>query len=201
MSGPWETVFEGLDEADAAVQQMDADEEFFLSLQSDLPERYQPSPHMTSMATHLQGIYTGLESALKDVVGHYDGRLPEGHDWHLELMKRAATPNTERGAIVSVETHKVLRELCGFRHVVRVHYGSKLLGPKVFPNVPLARDAAVRLRADLTAFKASLEREAAPAAVPMLGGGLVTPTADSFPAHDSESVALSPARRRPRGPR
>jgi len=147
--------------ADEAVAAMTTDDAHFKRLEREQPSLYHDTMHATSMATHIQGIYSNLESILEKLIEQVDGEPVVGADWHRQLLVRAATPiDEERAAIIGARTREVLAELLGFRHVARVNYGLRLEPARVFVNVPLAEEAASLLRDDIGKFADALLREA-----------------------------------------
>lgn len=83
--------------------------------------------HVSAMAAITHGIYSGIESILKDILKYLDGHLPTGSDWQSKLLVRAQNPNPgTREAIIHEKTARSLNDLKGFRHIFRGAYQSSL---------------------------------------------------------------------------
>ena len=75
----------------------------------------------------LHDYYVAVENVLKIVCSELDENLPEGLNWHMELLKQASLNIPEvRPAIISKETMNNLDKLRAFRHVFRNVYGFNL---------------------------------------------------------------------------
>jgi hypothetical protein len=130
-----------------AVAEMNADhEEFERALAVGSIKRQ--SMHVTSIANHVQGIYSSLEATIEAVVKAYGMPVPSSADWHRVLLNIAASSTPP---IISERTHVELDELRAFRHAVRVKYGSRL-DERALPHRERAELAARSLRDDLNAF-------------------------------------------------
>lgn len=147
-----ETIFSSLDTADLAVDGMVQDHAAFLDLAASKVAAYRDSMHASSLAAHIQGIYTNLESILERAVKAYDGSMPNNSNWHVALLNAAAAASEKRPAITSIQTDSHLRELRGFRHVVRTRYGHMLDLAQTLPKLEHARLAVTLLRSDFVAF-------------------------------------------------
>jgi hypothetical protein len=91
--------------------------------------------HLRAIAGCIHGIYTGIEKTLKGIIKYFDGELPVGDDWHIQLLLRARYPNESvRPAVISGETFRFLDSLRGFRHIFRGTYHTNLI-----PDLTIAR--------------------------------------------------------------
>ena len=79
-----------------------------------------------NLALKLHSFYTGCERIFSLVATELNGDVPSGTDWHKRLLDRMSTEREGRIAVVRPETAKQLREILGFRHVVRSLYGFEL---------------------------------------------------------------------------
>lgn len=76
--------------------------------------------------------YTSVENMFKIVARYIDESIPEGAEWHLELLQQMATPIIKtRGPLISSQTKDLLNEFRGFRHVFRNVYGFNLIGKRL----------------------------------------------------------------------
>jgi hypothetical protein len=79
--------------------------------------------YLDSVALNLHDFYTGLERIFQQIAALVDRSMPEGPEWHRELLRQLATdlPHV-RPRVLSKETVKALDEYLRFRHVVRNIY-------------------------------------------------------------------------------
>ena len=93
-----------IEQAVQAVQRGNPDQDFYLD----------------SIALNLHGFYAGAEKIFHYIATHVDHSVPQGTQWHRELLNQmnvAAPP--VRSAVLSAETIFCLEEYLRFRHVVR----------------------------------------------------------------------------------
>lgn len=108
--------------------------------------------HLRAIAGCIHGVYTGIEKILKTVIKYFDGELPTGEDWHIQLLLRARYPNEAvRPAVISEAAYRALDSLRGFRHIFRSAYHTNLV-----PELTIAR-ANEMLRA-FSMLKEELQR-------------------------------------------
>ena len=109
-------------------------------------------------APNLHGFYAGLERVFVVVAGRVDGSLPQGPNWHQELLQQMAADIPDvRPAVLDADLAVRLDEYRGFRHVVRNVYAQKLDAGRVgdlVADLPCVWAAA---SACLTAFADALE--------------------------------------------
>lgn len=111
----------------------------------------------------LHDFYCGVERIFRHIATRIDGDLPDGADWHLQLLQRMATHiETVRPAVISEQTTRQLDEYLRFRHLFRNIYGFELDWDRCYrllANLPVVFE---RLEKELTAFDEflrTLERE------------------------------------------
>ncbi|MDN8617169.1 hypothetical protein [Variovorax ginsengisoli] len=106
-------------------------------LKIQFPAAYDANFHAAGIATHIQGIYTQIESLLKQAIEATDGRLPKSETWHQDLIRVAgmAIPG-ERGALLDADGVKSMKAVLGFRHKVRSNYAGELDPERVFEHIP-----------------------------------------------------------------
>ncbi len=109
-------------------------------------------------ALNLHDFYTGLERLFQQVALNVDRVVPEGRDWHRELLRQmsAEVPGV-RPAVLSHETVRALDEYLRFRHIVRNVYAFEFDSDRVWRLVERVEDCHARARADLLAFSDYLE--------------------------------------------
>jgi hypothetical protein len=115
--------------------------------------------YLDAAALNLQGFYTGAEQAMEAIAVDVDGGLPQGPNWHRELLRQMAAPlATVRPAVLRDDTLFVLDELRRFRHVVRNVYTRNLDGARVAELGESLPACAVMLRRDIAAFTSFLRQ-------------------------------------------
>jgi len=68
--------------------------------------------------------YTGIEQFFEKTALLLDGDVPQGPDWHRELLGQMARPvQGTREAVISPKLHETLKEYLRFRHLFRHMYG------------------------------------------------------------------------------
>ena len=106
-------------------------------------------------ATGIEGVYTGAEGILKEVLAVADGGVVSvGEAWHSRLLAQAALPATESGrtAIISPEVYDVLDRLRSFRHIERNVYRHSLRDDSVIENFALMVAIFPKFEAELRDF-------------------------------------------------
>ena len=117
--------------------------------------------YVDSVALNLHSLYAGLERLFEITGAVVDGNVPQGKNWHQMLLEQmvAEVPSV-RPAVISEETHRMLDEYRGFRHVVRNVYAFRLDLAKVRKLVHGLPAVFSRVRAELLAFADFLEQQA-----------------------------------------
>lgn len=82
-----------------------------------------------------------------------DGALPQGINWHQELLSQMALEiPSVRPAIISEKTRDLLEPYRGFRHVVRNVYTYHIIPEKMKPLVKGIRPLFRQVEKELSAF-------------------------------------------------
>jgi hypothetical protein len=120
--------------------------------------------YIDATALNIHGFYAGLERIFTLVAERIDDSLPNGPNWHQDLLRQmtAEIPGI-RPAVLSPDLFPTLDRYRGFRHVVRNVY-AYVLDPRLvavlIEDLPKANE---QMRAGLAAFADSLEAIAAAA--------------------------------------
>lgn len=111
-----------------------------------------------SVALNLHGLYSGLERIFEKIASAVDGSIPEGANWHRELLKQMSIeiPGS-RPAVISPELQEQLEEYRGFRHVVRNVYTYRLSLEKMEPLATKLRSVMTKSEKELVAFAKFLQ--------------------------------------------
>ena len=120
--------------------------------------------YIDATALNIHGFYAGLERIFTLVAERIDGSLPNGPNWHQDLLRQmtAELPGI-RGEVLSPDIFPTLDRYRGFRHVVRNVYAYVLDPRLVAVLIEDLPEADERVRAQLAAFADSLEAIAAAA--------------------------------------
>jgi hypothetical protein len=79
------------------------------------------------VALNLHSFYTGIEQIFEDIARTVDQSVPEGAQWHRDLLlQMSAELKDTRPAVIERTTRHCLDEFRGFRHVVRNVYTFQL---------------------------------------------------------------------------
>jgi hypothetical protein len=91
---------------------------------------------LDGVALNLHGFYSGLERIFERIASAVDDSVPEGANWHQELLGQMAieVPGI-RPAVISVDLKEDLEAYRGFRHVVRNVYTYHLKPEKMAPLI------------------------------------------------------------------
>ena len=97
---------------------------------NELREKLKEVPDSTQIraaGSILHDFYTGLEKILERIALIVDGGMPEGEDWHIQLLRRmfAEVPQ-RRPPVFSDDLNDPLNEYLRFRHLFRNIYGFEL---------------------------------------------------------------------------
>ncbi|HLV09980.1 MAG TPA: hypothetical protein VKY40_07220 [Halanaerobiales bacterium] len=114
------------------------------------------------MALSLQHFYTAVETSFKRVAKEIDGHLPEGEQWHFELLEQMSVQIKDiRPAFLCREDKKKLDKLRRFRHVVRHGYEYELDWVQIKPLVELVDTVIPLIKKQFAKFIAFLMELAA----------------------------------------
>lgn len=106
----------------------------------------------------MHDFYCGSEKIFKRIAVHVDGRLPEGDDWHKDLLMQMTKPiGNVRPRVIDDELCGRLKELLRFRHLFRNIYGFELTWHRFSPIALSLRFLYEELQVDIEAFLNNLE--------------------------------------------
>ena len=115
--------------------------------------------YLDSVALNLEGFYSGLERLLQLIAATIDGKVPQGAEWHKELLEQMSEEMSgQRPAVLSENARTMLERYRGLRHVVRVIYTFRLEPEKLEEHTQALRPTYVVVKTDLDAFAGLLER-------------------------------------------
>ena len=106
-----------------------------------------------AIALNLHDFYTGLERVLSHIAAQVDGHLPEGGEWHRELLRQMAIPLPRiRPAVFSEATIQRLDEYLRFRHVVRHVYAFEFDPQRIRPLAEALAGDFAQVKGELLIF-------------------------------------------------
>ena len=102
----------------------------------------------------LNDFYTGIERMLTRVAREVDGGVPEGEEWHRNLLLQMNLEISRvRPAVLTPTTCQRLAEYLRFRHLFRHLYGFQLEWYRTQPLLEGASDLWTEVRAELGGFR------------------------------------------------
>lgn len=79
--------------------------------------------YLDGAALNLHSFYTGIEQIFSDIARTLDKSLPDGPEWHRDLLlQMSGEIDAVRPPVITTETRRCLDEYRGFRHVIRNAY-------------------------------------------------------------------------------
>lgn len=90
-------------------------------------------PVIALVALDIERYYSSLESTFETIARDIDGAVPEGKDWHRNLLELMCRPGDVRPAVVSPGSTTIVRELLRFRHFLRHAYAVEIDWAKLKP--------------------------------------------------------------------
>lgn len=121
---PVEKFFEDIETECKKVNKLFEDYEPLLDKLKDHPPDF---IEIGSLAMMLHSFYNGLENIFSRIARKIDKSLPEGMDWHKELLERMSKRTKNRKyAVLSENMYEELQEYLGFRHFSRHSYACDL---------------------------------------------------------------------------
>ena len=109
--------------------------------------------YMDGAALNLHGFYTGIESIFEDIARTVDGALPEGANWHQELLLQMSADFVgSRPPVIRRSTRDCLAEYWAFHHLVRNVYTFNLRPKRLSDLVDGMRACFTDVRNDLEEF-------------------------------------------------
>jgi hypothetical protein len=116
--------FSELDEPlSSAVSYEIAQIDRLLGVYADLLERVRRrTPDLVELAALgavLQCFYNGLENIFGAVAVQLDKKVPDGAEWHHDLLAQMTRTSSNRGPVISAAAADKLTDYLGFRHFFR----------------------------------------------------------------------------------
>ena len=81
---------------------------------------------ITTSASVLHSFYNGLENIFHTIAKQIDNSIPEGANWHKDLLQQIARQTDSRKAILTDDTEMICADFLAFRHFYRHSYSFML---------------------------------------------------------------------------
>lgn len=108
---------------------------------------------------NLQSAYTGIERILVAIAKELDDVVPQGSQWHRNLLAQMVGATESRPTVLRDPTAADLRSLLSFRHLVRNAYSYTLDSDKVLENAHRLSGCFTNLAYDCLALQCALADE------------------------------------------
>jgi hypothetical protein len=119
--------------------------------------------YLDGVALNLHGFYSGVERLFVDIAREIDGTVPDGPEWHRDLLvQMSADVSGIRPAVIGRQTRQCMEAYRGFRHVVRNVYTFNLRPSRVQELAAELRSCYQTVRQDINVFCDFLEHLADP---------------------------------------
>ena len=124
-----------------------------VQLLADKAARTGDDAYWDGVALNLHAFYTGLEHVFESIARSLDEAVPQGRDWHRDLLLQMGgeLPGV-RPAVLGRDTRLGLEPYRGFRHVVRDAYAFALRPEQLRPLVDGLPTGFAAVRHDLDCF-------------------------------------------------
>lgn len=114
---------------------------------------------LDSAALNLHDFYSGLERIFQHIAAGLDESVPEGRDWHQELLRQMTVELPQiRPAVITVAAFHGLDEYLRFRHVVRNVYAFDFDRQRIQRLVEGVRPCFEQVRTEILAFADILQQ-------------------------------------------
>jgi hypothetical protein len=105
------------------------------------------------VALNLHSFYTAIERILEDIAREIDGSVPQGPEWHRDLlMQMSAEFPSIRPAVLQRSSRNCLNEYRALRHVIRNVYTFNLKPSRIQELMALLPDCYGAITDDFNAF-------------------------------------------------
>lgn len=112
---------------------------------------------LSALGAFLHSLYSGIENLFRRVAIELDGRLPEGADWHRQLLREMAGATGRRPRVISEDLHDLLIQYLEFRHLFRNLYAFRLQWERMEALVLGAEGLVTALEGELAEFAKKME--------------------------------------------
>ncbi len=111
------------------------------------------------LTQNVVNFYTGLENIFKRIAEEIDMMMPQGKDWHKDLLHQMAAKHSIRPPVISNKTVETLIQLLKFRHLARNIYGFELELEGIVENAQRVCDIYEIVSTELKVFIEWIEKQ------------------------------------------
>jgi hypothetical protein len=126
------------------------------NVNSGLLAKAKADPSETAYAMAIGGLahpfYNGVENLFRRIALEMGGSLPEGSNWHKELLEAMSRPTPSRPAVISNDLKELLSKYLSFRHLFRNIYLYDLDWEQLEPLSENLEKTRERLEAEISVF-------------------------------------------------
>ncbi|MDD2401928.1 MAG: hypothetical protein PHI90_10425 [Clostridia bacterium] len=113
---------------------------------------------LTALASVLHSIYNGIEKIFVLIAKKVDKDLPEGKQWHKEILIKMTQAGLNRDAVISENLKEKLLPYLAFRHFYRHSYSYVLTWTELEKLVVAVFDVWEETKEELNAFMCKFEK-------------------------------------------
>ncbi len=115
---------------------------------------------MVARASGIEGVYTGMENVLKELLAVADGGVfSSSESYHAQLLAQAAQKTDSREPVLDGDLYDKIDRLRAFRHRERTNYRHVLRDDLVKENFKLLVDTFPVFERQVQSFIAELENK------------------------------------------
>ena len=111
---------------------------------------------ITAIASVLHSFYNGTENIFLSIAKGFDEHVPNGSQWHRDLLIQMTQKTPKRTQVISEEMAQKLADYLGFRHFYRHSYSFFLEWGEVEKLVIPLQKMWMQLKEELSQFVSSL---------------------------------------------
>lgn len=111
----------------------------------------------TAIASVLHSFYNGLENIFLSIAKRIDQNIPEGDQWHRDLLYQMEKKIPERNQVLTNYAIRQLADYMAFRHFFRHSYSFTLEWKKLKKLITPAEDIWQKTKNELEQFLSSLK--------------------------------------------
>lgn len=139
------------------IGQVDYLFEIYADLFDQVQQKKPTIVEITAIASVLHSFYNGVENIFLSIVKEIDQDVPNGNQWHRDLLTRMSKPVAERQQVLSSEITSQLADYLGFRHFYRHSYSFLLEWNELETLLIPLPEIWQRVKDELSVFLDSLE--------------------------------------------
>ncbi len=138
------------------IEQIDQLFQFYVDLLAQA-RKVQPNlVEVTALASVLHSFYNGLENIFLSIAKGMDANIPEGAQWHRDLLDQMTTSTSNRKSVLTEEMSRRLSDYLGFRHFYRHTYSFFMDWEEMEKLVTPLEDVWSRVKSELQTFLNSM---------------------------------------------